>query len=31
MTIYAEHKGIVDTFRRGDKEAAVKILEEGIS
>jgi len=30
MGIYAEHKGIVDTFRTGDKEASVKILEDNI-
>lgn len=30
MSIYTEHKGIVDTFRTGNKAAAVKILEENI-
>jgi DNA-binding GntR family transcriptional regulator len=31
MAIYQEHKAIVDTFRSGDKEAAIKILEENIN
>jgi len=30
LKIYAEHRGIVDTFRKGDKEAAVKMLEVNI-
>jgi DNA-binding GntR family transcriptional regulator len=30
MALYREHKSIVDTFRSGDKEASVKILEENI-
>jgi DNA-binding GntR family transcriptional regulator len=30
MAIYHEHKSIVDTFRSGDKEASVKILEDNI-
>lgn len=30
MGIYAEHKAIVDTFRTGDKEASIKILEDNI-
>ena len=30
MSIYHEHKSIVDTFRSGDREASVKILEENI-
>jgi DNA-binding GntR family transcriptional regulator len=30
MGIYEEHKAIVDTFRKGDREAAIKILEDNI-
>ncbi len=30
MSVYQEHKAIVDTFRRGDKEAAIRILETNI-
>lgn len=30
MSIYTEHKTIVDTFRTGNKNASVKILEENI-
>jgi len=31
MEIYTEHRGLIDTFRRGDLEAAVKALEENIA
>jgi len=31
MDIYAEHRALVDTFRRGDLEAAVKALEQNIA
>jgi len=31
MQIYAEHRALIDTFRRGDMEAAVKALEENIA
>ncbi len=31
MEIYAEHRALIDTFRRGDLEAAVKELEENIA
>ncbi|MBY0528342.1 MAG: GntR family transcriptional regulator [Gemmataceae bacterium] len=30
MRIYAEHRAIVDVFRKGDKEAAVRMLEVNI-
>lgn len=30
MSIYFEHKAIVDTFRTGNRNASVKILEENI-
>jgi DNA-binding GntR family transcriptional regulator len=30
MAIFAEHRAIVDTFRSGDKEASIKILEASI-
>jgi len=30
MSIHVEHRRIVDTFRTGDKEASVKILEVSI-
>jgi DNA-binding GntR family transcriptional regulator len=30
MALYREHKSIVDTFRTGNKDASVKILEENI-
>jgi len=31
MEIYAEHRALIDTFRRGDLEAAIKELEENIA
>ena len=31
MDVYREHAAIVDTFRAGDKEAAVAILEQNIA
>lgn len=30
LAIHTEHKGIVDTFRTGNKEAAIKVLEASI-
>jgi DNA-binding GntR family transcriptional regulator len=30
MNIHAEHRALIDTFRRGDLEAAIKELEENI-
>ena len=31
MDIYAEHRALIDTFRQGDLDAAVKALEENIT
>jgi DNA-binding GntR family transcriptional regulator len=31
LEIYAEHRELIDTFRRGDPEASVKALQEHIT